>query len=192
MSDEVMNMSQIISNAFKNIRCEDVENVNKLFDVWKEILFSIKGAGSFNNPGNRFEGQNLFDHSRIIDLKNGMLLVEADHPGWIQLLQMHKNYILTGLRKKVPELKISNMVFKLKGAGGELADVSRTDYSVEEAKKNIQIEIDKEEKELQQIEEKLEKSKNSGNSAPKKPLPPELQAIFADLEKSMLTNSENK
>ena len=50
----------------------------------------------------------------------------------------------------------------------------------------------KEEKELQQIEEKLEKSKNSGNSAPKKTLPPELQAIFADLEKSMLTNLENK
>ena len=123
MNDEVLNMSQVISNAFKNIRCEDVENANKLFDVWKEILFSIQGSGSFNNPGNRFEGQNLYDHSRILDLKNGMLLIEADHPGWIQLLQMHKKYILTGLKKKAPDLKINNMVFKLKGAGGELADV---------------------------------------------------------------------
>lgn len=192
MNDDVLNMSQVISNAFKNIRCEDVENANQLFDAWKEILFSIKGAGSFNNPGNRFEGQNLYDHSRILDLKNGMLLIEADHPGWIQLLQMHKNYIITGLKKKAPELKINNVVFKLKGAGGQLADVDTSSYSVEETKKSIQSQIDKEEKELKQIEEKIEKSEKSSNSGPKKELPPELAAIFADLEKSMLTNSENK
>ena len=47
-------------------------------------------------------------------MKNGILVVETDHPGRIQLLQMYKNYIQTGLNKKLSELKIKNIVFRLK------------------------------------------------------------------------------
>lgn len=187
MNDEIVNFGQIISNTFKNIRCEDVENADKLFDTWKKVLFGIKGIGSSNKPGNPFEGQNLYDHTRILDLKNKTLLIEADHPGWIQLLQMHKKFIVTGMNKFAPELEIRNLVFKLKGTPGELINVQTQEYSVEKTKKVIQRQIEEEEAILNEISAKEEKAA----SQQKKELPPELKTLFADLEKSMLTNSEN-
>lgn len=193
MNDEIVNFSQIISNTFKNIRCEDVENADKLFDTWKKVLFGIKGIGSSNKPGNPFEGQNLYDHTRILDLKNKTLLIEADHPGWIQLLQMHKKFIITGMNKFAPELEIKNLVFKLKGTPGELANVQTQEYSVEKTKQVIQQQIEDEEAKLN--ENSILKSQISDEekaaSQQKKELPPELKVLFADLEQSMLTNSKN-
>ena len=95
----------LISNFFSNIS-SSVNEANKTVSVWREVLLSIKS--------HRIDGSQLADHSRIIELKNGNLLVETDHPGRIQLFQMYKNYIQTGLNKKLSELKIKNIVFRLK------------------------------------------------------------------------------
>ena len=78
----------LISNFFSNIS-SSVNEANKTVSVWREVLLSIKS--------HRIDGSQLADHSRIIELKNGNLLVETDHPGRIQLFQMYKNYIQTGI-----------------------------------------------------------------------------------------------
>ena len=91
MSEEIVSFSQIISNAFDSIKIENAKNSVNIYDEWKKILSRIK-----TNSSNPNEGLNMAGHSRVIDLKNGILLIEADHPGWISLIQFHKKYILNG------------------------------------------------------------------------------------------------
>jgi len=61
----------------------------------------------------RAAGENLAAHSRPVDVRNGIVFVEATHPGWIQLLQMEQNRILGTIRRTFPELGISGIAFKL-------------------------------------------------------------------------------
>lgn len=191
MDDEIVSFGNIISNTFKNIKSEDIQNTNQITDAWEKTLCSIKGAGSSLKPANQYEGQNLYAHSRILDLKNGVLLVEADHPGWIQLLQMHKNYILKGIQKASPNLKINTIAFRLKGKKGELYDAEENKTSVEKVRSNIQEKIEEEEKRLSESELNFNPDeKDKSNNCKKSELPPELSNLFDDLKKSVLTNSK--
>jgi len=58
-------------------------------------------------------GENLAAHSRVADVRNGIVFVEAEHPGWIQLLQMRQNQILDAVARTFPELGISGIAFRL-------------------------------------------------------------------------------
>ena len=175
--EEIQSFGDIINSAFKNISQADYKKSNDIINIWEKVLLRIK---SNSNPN---EGRNLATHSRVIDFKNGILLVEVDHPGWIELLQLHKKYIITGLNMENKLVKVESLAFKLKGKQGNLFDPDEHKYSEEEVRNEIQKRTDAEEKKLNSL--KL----NSKNTAPKKELPPELASIFEDLRKNMLTNS---
>ncbi len=81
--------------------------------AWQQTLYSIKGPQMDNLKAADY-GSQLADHSRIIDLKDGVLIVETDHPGRIQMFQLYKKYILNGLKQKIPGIPVTNIVFKLK------------------------------------------------------------------------------
>ncbi|MDR1278893.1 MAG: DUF721 domain-containing protein [Treponema sp.] len=53
------------------------------------------------------------DHSRIRDLERNILLVEADHPGWIQILQTKGHKLLEDLQCQFPDLAITGISFRL-------------------------------------------------------------------------------
>lgn len=178
MEDEIQSFGDIISSTFKNIKEGDFKNSNELLTLWEKVLIRIKTQ---TNPN---EGKNLASHSRVIDFKNGILLVEADHPGWIELLQLHKKYIITGLNMGNKVLKVESLAFKLKGRQGNLFDPEEHKYSSEKVRKNIEEMADAEEKKLNSL--KLNENKISEE----KKLPPELESIFEDLRKNMLTNSK--
>lgn len=55
----------------------------------------------------------LAAHSKIFDVEKGTLTVDADHPGWMQLLQMREREILTKIKRKFPTLEIQRMRFRL-------------------------------------------------------------------------------
>lgn len=86
---------------------------NSVSTAWYDTVSSIR---SFNTDVTQKVqlGNQLADHSNVIDLKNGILIVETDHPGRLQMLQMHKRYILEGLRRRVPNLEIKNISYKMK------------------------------------------------------------------------------
>lgn len=105
MSNSISKADELITNIFSGIGNSSKE-ASKIVLLWNEVLFSIKNS--------KLDASQLVDHSKILDFKNGILVVETDHPGRIQLLQMYKNYIQTGLNKKLSELKIKNIVFRLK------------------------------------------------------------------------------
>jgi hypothetical protein len=52
-------------------------------------------------------------HSRVRELEQGILVVEADHPGWVQLLQTRAPQIIGALRRRFPELDIRGVSFVL-------------------------------------------------------------------------------
>lgn len=63
-------------------------------------------------------GDRLAAHSRVADVDKGVLVVEAEHPGWIQLLQFRQSEILAGVAARFPELALRSVVFRLgKGKG---------------------------------------------------------------------------
>ena len=52
-------------------------------------------------------------HSRIRELQRGVLLVEADHPGWIQILRTKQTELLAVVKRRYPELDIKGISFRL-------------------------------------------------------------------------------
>ena len=105
MNNSTQKADSIISSTFSDIG-SSLKEANKTVSIWNKVLLSIKSS--------KIDGSQLADHSKILDLKNGILIVETDHPGRIQLFQMYKNYIQKGINKNLPDLQIKNIVFKLK------------------------------------------------------------------------------
>jgi predicted nucleic acid-binding Zn ribbon protein len=74
---------------------------------WNEILSSVPGLHR-RHPG---------AHSRIADLRAGVLTVEADHPAWLQLLQWHQGELVERLSGAFPTLGIRALQFRLSRPG---------------------------------------------------------------------------
>lgn len=173
--NDINNLNTILNKTFNNITIDDLTKTNNVMNVWKKVLLRIK---NYNNP---YEGENLYNHSTIVDLKNGILIVEVDHPGWINILNLHKKYILNGLNLELPELKIKSIGMKLAGKKDNIFDSS-------ENKKNIINDIEKRLKEEEKILNEIYKEDEIKE---KVELPEELKQIFNNLKNDMLTNSEN-
>lgn len=176
----MMSAGDMVNLICKNLDPSTVRNAGKIINLWKEIVESIKST-SINGEN---IGRNMSSHSRVIDLQNGVLLVEADHPGWIQMIGNYKKYILKGFKLKAPELDVNTIAFRLTGSNVELAKVSSEVYASRE-RKNLEEKFEREQKQLE--EQGFTSKKEEGES---KKLPPELEKIFQDLKNDMLTNDK--
>jgi len=85
-----------------------------LFSSWTDIVTEV-----WQNKAVGYESAELEDtpaaatHSRIRELENGLLLIEADHPGWIQILQTKQKALLAAAERRYPELDIRRIAFRL-------------------------------------------------------------------------------
>jgi len=52
-------------------------------------------------------------HTKIADLDKSVLLIEADHPGWIQLLQTKQKALLESIQRRFPEITLTGISFRL-------------------------------------------------------------------------------
>ncbi len=181
MNEDITSIGKIIERVFTEISIEDSKNAVSIANEWKKIVSRIKPSQK-SISRNENLGNNIADHSRVVDIKNGVLLVEADHPGWISLLQFYKNFILKGFKMSQCEIKINNIVFKLSGMKGELCET--VDEKEKLGRKLIERQIEQDERGPVPAESEFLKKRE------KKELPPELKSIFEDLEKTMLTNSD--
>jgi len=62
-------------------------------------------------------GERAAAHTRIADVDKGIVVVEADHPGWIQTLQFSQSKILAELKRRYPKLELRGISFR--NAAGE-------------------------------------------------------------------------
>ena len=159
-------------------------SANEIFTVWKKV---VAGVHSFKHEAEDSDkrmplGERLAGNTRVVDLKNGVLLVETDHSGWIQYLRMYQKFILNGLKMNLPNLKITNLAFRVTGEKVSLSELY--DQQLKKSREEMAKKIEEQEKELKKFEDKKEK--------PSSELPPELLAKFDSIRQSMLTNSDNK
>ena len=157
---------------------------NEICSVWKKV---VSGVRSMKHDGEDSEkrmplGERLAGNTRVVDLKNGVLLIETDHPGWIQYLKMYQKFIITGLKMNLPDIKITTLAFRVAGEKVNLSELYENQLA--RKKQEMSEKLDKQEKELK----KYDKKPSNVNSE----LPPELLAKFDSIRQSMLTNSDNK
>ena len=73
-------------------------------------------AGLLSSWALALKAVNIFtavDHSRIRELEHKVLVIEAEHPGWVQLLQTKQSQLLRYVQGKFPELDIQGISFCL-------------------------------------------------------------------------------
>jgi predicted nucleic acid-binding Zn ribbon protein len=54
-------------------------------------------------------GRELGRRSRVVEVEDGVVIVEVDHPGWLQMLQLRKRQLLEAARKSVPGGRIEDL-----------------------------------------------------------------------------------
>jgi predicted nucleic acid-binding Zn ribbon protein len=92
----VKKIGELLKDYLKEMGWLSGNPYDPLFRGWKEIA-----------------GEALASHSRLIDVRNGMLLVEVDHPGWLQMLQLRKSALLAAARRAAPEASIEGIRMRL-------------------------------------------------------------------------------
>ncbi|MCE5256249.1 MAG: DUF721 domain-containing protein [Spirochaetaceae bacterium] len=83
--------------------------LSSFFD--EELVKKGEKYAEFNNSWKNIAGARLGEHSRPTEIRHGMLVVEAEHSGWIQLLQLHQEKILAEIQRQYPDLEIASMAF---------------------------------------------------------------------------------
>jgi hypothetical protein len=106
------------------------------------------------------------------------LIVEAEHQGWMQLLQLDQDRILAEIQRRFPELEIRGIGFRLAKDGPE-PEASRTDP--DEVPKPVPVLQDMPSAE-DSGEERL--VGDAGRGA----LTPELKVLFGKIRKNVARN----
>lgn len=168
-------MKGVLEGLLSDVNRSRMNESSSILEKWKSIVTSIR---SVVNPDC---GKSMYFHSRIIDIKDDVMILQVDHPGFIQLFENHKKYILRGIQMKIPQLKIRNITYRLdrKDDYNTQRDLTRQEMERvigDETPRNSQL---------------IGKSvKNDCKIGEKKEYPPELQAIFDRMRDSILTNDK--
>ncbi len=96
--------STLLSAFFDKERFAEGGRFAELYASWRNIA-----------------GERYAAHSRPDDVVKGILYVEVEHPGWIQLLQFRQAGILEAVKRSYPELKLRSIVFRLARDGKQAA-----------------------------------------------------------------------
>ena len=87
----------LLKNFFENLNIREPKGVKTITSSWKDIA-----------------GQELSEHTRIKDIRKDTVYVEADHPGWLQILELKKRSILGNINTDFPEKGITEIRISLK------------------------------------------------------------------------------
>lgn len=181
MNETDYSSANVLSRLFSSLSVDKFKESSDVSTAWQQTLLSIKGFQSDGTKPAEY-GSQLVDHSRIIDLKDGILIVETDHPGRIQMFQLYKNYILNGLKRKIPGIPIRNIVFKL----------NRIETTTGGLRMPTKEEVDKavagqeyQKSETRAADAAIDVSSQNASSGNNSSLPSELQDIFASMKDAL-------
>ena len=97
---------EVLSAIFDEKLMKKAQGYSRLFAFWAEAVQRNGIAAAA-------------DHSRIKELDRGILIIEADHPGWKQILQTKQGRLLDDFRLRFPEMDISGISLMLSRSGPE-------------------------------------------------------------------------
>jgi len=58
-------------------------------------------------------GERIAAHAQPVDVKGHSLVVEADHPGWVQMVMMRRRRIIGELERRFPQLGITGLAVRV-------------------------------------------------------------------------------
>ena len=96
----IKDVSSLLSSFFDEEKRRRGGQYAEFFGSWRQVA-----------------GERLAAHSRVHDIDNGILIIEAEHPGWIQLLQLRQAELLEALHRRFPELGLRGISFRLANEG---------------------------------------------------------------------------
>ena len=149
-----------------------------LFSSWVRIVKEVwpqSGQDNSDNPG--FEDiPAVAVHSRVKELERGILLIEADHPGWIQIFQTKQGSLLSVVQRSYPELNIRGIAFRL----------SREPFFSTDEEKPLSATKDEIEEQIPEpVQEKREPLLKESEGSDMPPENKELYAALKNLKKSI-------
>lgn len=86
VDDGVLSTADIMARLFGKEFAVSAQRANKIVDAWNSTVNKVHDCG-----------EQLAAHTQVVDLRNGVLIIETDHPAWTELLQLHSSFILKGL-----------------------------------------------------------------------------------------------
>jgi hypothetical protein len=115
----IKDVGALLSAFFDEEKLRHGSRYAQFFESWRSVV-----------------GERLAAHSRVVDLDKGILIVEAEHPGWIQLLQLRQTKALEALSKRFPDLTFRGIAFRLAGEeyrpSSTISDKEPADRATEE------------------------------------------------------------
>jgi len=122
--DNIVSMQSIMEQC----RIFADSDEGQLPSLWRTVVSRIKSTAENSERDDLIDkriplGERLASNTRVLDLKKGVLIIESDHPGWIQYLKFYQNFIIKGLKMENPEIKINSLAFRLKGKEEKEMDV---------------------------------------------------------------------
>jgi len=97
---EMKKAGDILKTFFDRSVLAEGEKYLRFFSAWDQIV-----------------GPDLSAHAKAVDIVHASVVVEVDHPGWLQLLQLRERTVLQSLHRRFPDLKITGMRYKLVDPG---------------------------------------------------------------------------
>ena len=92
--------------------------IKKIGDILREFL-SEKGWPS-DDPASavflkwaEIVGEDIGSHSRPVEIEKNVLIVVAEHPGWVQLIGLRKKELLRTLQSAAPHAGINDLRVRL-------------------------------------------------------------------------------
>ena len=148
--DNIVSMQSIMEQC----RIFSQSDEGQLPSLWRKVVSRIKSTAENSEREDLINkrmplGERLASNTRVLDLKNGVLIIESDHPGWIQYLKFYQNFIIKGLKMENPDLKISSLAFRLKGKEEKEIDVYQ--QALKKARAEMEERIRKNEEEARKF-----------------------------------------
>ncbi len=97
---EMKKAGDILKTFFDRSVLAEGEKYLRFFGAWDQIV-----------------GPDISAHAKAVDIVHGSVVVEVDHPGWLQMLQLREQNVLQALHRRFPDLKITGMRYRLVDPG---------------------------------------------------------------------------
>jgi len=106
-------ITELFRERFGEGFMENARSTADLFSSWGQVVTEVWARTERKTESESEDIPAAAVHSRIRELERGVLLVEADHPGWIQILQTKQAALLSAIQRRYPDLDIRAIAFRL-------------------------------------------------------------------------------
>lgn len=92
-----------------------IKSASELLSTFFDADMTAKGReySGFSRSWRTIAGARLGEHTKPIDIRHGVLIIEAEHQGWMQLLQMEQDRLLEEIGRNYADLGIRAIAFRL-------------------------------------------------------------------------------